>query len=71
MLNFRVNDIAPGEYNLSFINSAGKTMAVVTVNIAAEGASQAIALPATLQKGFYYIKLDTGSGSITGNILVN
>ncbi len=70
-LNFRVNDITPGAYSLSFINSAGKTMAVVTVNIAAEGANQAITLPATLQKGFYYIKLDTGSGSITGNILVN
>jgi unsaturated rhamnogalacturonyl hydrolase len=61
----------PGQYNLYFMNSGGKTMAIKTVHVLGGEESVDLVLPDTVQKGLYYIKLDAGSNSITQNIVVN
>jgi len=63
--------LRPGQYNLYFINSEGKTMGTSAVHALGGEESIDLALPATVHKGLYYMKLNAGSSSITQQILVN
>lgn len=62
---------APGVYNLYFINSEGQKTASFVVQVPAGEESRSIELPASVQKGMYYLKVEAGSVVITKSILVN
>jgi len=71
VVTLHLSSFRPGSCNLYFINSEGKTIAVTAVHVLGGEENLDLVLPAKVQKGLYYMKLDAGSNSITQNILVN
>jgi unsaturated rhamnogalacturonyl hydrolase len=71
VIKIRFENIQPSQYKLRIVNNSGKTISIKNIQVTGDGSNiQSVALPSSIRKGVYFVRLEAEGIIVTKSILV-